>query len=320
MRIGKVTMRGVRGVPDGAWDVSDRTGEPHRMVVVTGPPACGKTRFLEAIIAAKELIAPYAQRPSTAPWGPPGGPPARVGIRWHLDQLEAAHGGVEQRVVETESVFAAGEPEPADEGVIAVLRRYEHGHTSGKLEYVPANRHIPLHGVGTGISAAEQKMLRATSDPRKYASCMRVLRDLAAGGEQASFFGHLLLQLSPTCRFEMTGVVDVMPRCFRGASGPRTLLELSASEQDAVLFAATATLIGLSYSVILIDRPELHVDPKFVPRLLDGLLHMGREPQVIIASSSAEVLAAVGRSQIVDLGAPPPASSGSGPARGGAAA
>ncbi len=321
MRIGRITMRGVRGVPDGTWELCDRGGDPYRLLVVTGPPACGKTRFLEAIVAAKELIAPYAQRPTAAPWVRPGAADARIEIRWHLDQLEVAHGRLERDIVDTESVFAPpGQPEPKEEGVIAVLRRYEHGHTSGKLEYAPANRHIPQHGVGAGISAHEQQLLRATSDPRKYASCIRVLRDLAAGGEQASFFAHLLAQLSPTCRFEATGAADLMPRCFRGADGPRSLHELSASEQDAVLFAATATLVGLSYSVVLIDRPELHADPRFVPRLLDGLLHMGREPQILLASSSAEVLAAVGRKQVVDLGAPPPSSSSASTDRGGAAA
>jgi hypothetical protein len=323
VRIGRVSCRGVRGVPDGAWDFSDARGTaPHRLVVLAGRSACGKTRLLEAIFAAKELVAPYAAIPNPASWIRSGSTAAKVAIRWHLDDLEAAHGGLEGRVAETESIFAAGALDPEDDGIVAVLRRYEHGHASGKLEYFPASRSIPMHGVGVGLSAFEQKVLRPTSDARKYASVTRVLRDLAAGGEQASFFGHLLAQLSPTCRFEPTSAVEVTPRCFRaanghGGGGARTLLELSASEADAVLFAATATLIGLSYSVVLIDRPELHADPSFVPKLLDGLLALGREPQIIVATGSAEVrAAAASRGAVVSLDEP---AAEQAPSRGGAA-
>ena len=303
MRIGRVSSQGIRGVPDGTWDLSDaRTGAPHRLVVVSGASASGKTRFLEAIFAAKELVAPYAAVPNPTGWIRSGETSAKVTIRWHLDDLEAAHGGLSERTALTESTFAPGASDPDEEGIVAVLRRYEHGHASGKLEYFPATRSIPLHGVGVGLSAFEQKTLRPTSDPRKYASVVRVLRELAAGGEQASFFAHLLGQLSPTCRFEASTSIEVTPRCFRGKDGARSLLELSASEVDAVLLAATATLIGLSYSVVLIDRPELHADPTFVPKLLEGLLSLGREPQIIVATSSAEVIhAATSRGVVFGL-------------------
>ncbi len=332
MRIGRVSCRGVRGVPDGAWSFHDGRGDgggsgaPHRLVVLSGRSASGKTRLLEAIFAAKELVAPYAAVPNPASWIRPGAAAAKIAVRWHLDDLEAAHGGLEDRVVETESIFAPGSPDPEQEGIVAVLRRYEHGHASGKLEYFPASRSIPLHGVGVGLTPFEQKMLRSSSDPRKYACVVRVLRDLAGGGEQASFFGHLLAQLSPTCRFEPSSAVEVSPRCFRGlgsGGGARSLLELSASESDAVLFAATATLIGLSYSVVLIDRPELHADPSFVPKLLDGLLALGREPQIIVATSSAEVRAAAAtRGVVLSLDEPEAArdSGDRGAERGGAAA
>lgn len=328
MRIGRVSCRGVRGVPDGSWSFTGAGGEgsgaPHRLVVLAGRSASGKTRLCEAIFAAKELVAPYAAVPNPTSWIRPGATAAKVAVRWHLDDLEAAHGGLEDRVVETESIFAPGALDPEQDGIVAVLRRYEHGHASGKLEYFPASRSIPLHGVGVGLSPFEQKLLRPSSDPRKYASIVRVLRDLAAGGEQASFFGHLLAQLSPTCRFEPSSAVEVTPRCFRGADGARSLVELSASEADAVLFAATATLIGLSYSVVLIDRPELHADPSFVPKLLDGLLALGREPQIIVATSSAEVrAAAASRGIVVSLDEPEALRDGTGERgaeRGGAAA
>ncbi len=64
----------------------------------------------------------------------------------------------------------------------------------------------------------------------------------------------------------------------------RQLTELSASEADSVIFSATATLVGLSNSIVLVDRPEMHgIDPA---RALAGLAALGTNNQIILASPS----------------------------------
>jgi len=304
VKLRRVTFRGIRGLADGAHDLTDpRSGEPHSLVLVTGPSASGKTRFLEAVIAAKEWIAPYGGRPSPAPWLRPEGTAAKVSLTWQLTPDEQAYGALGESSADTESIFTTvGATLPEDDGVVAVLKRYEHGHTSGKIEYFPAMRPIPTNGLGTGLSPFEQRPLRASGDPRKFAGVVRIVHELSAGGPTADYFAAILSRLSPTCRFEPASSVDAFPRCFQGQWGPRSLRELSSSETDAVVLAATSVLLGLSHSVVFIDSPELFADPGFVPTLAEGLLSLGQDVQIIAATRSPELLRTARPGQVVTLG------------------
>jgi hypothetical protein len=304
VKLRSVAFRGVRGLADGAFDLTDpRTGEPYPLVLVTGPSASGKTRFLEAIVAAKEWVAPYGARPSPATWVRPADTAAKVTLSWQLTPDEQGYGAVETRTAATESIFTTiGATLPEDDGIVAVLKRYEHGHSAGKIEYFPALRPVPINGLGIGLSAFEQRPLRASSDARKFASVVRVIHELASGGPTAAYFAELLQRLSPTCRFEPAVVSDAFPLCFHGPSGPRSLRELSSSETDAVVFAATSVLLGLSHSIVLADSPELFADPAFVPAFAEGLLALGQDVQVIAATRSPELLRAVPPAQVITLG------------------
>jgi hypothetical protein len=304
VKLSRITLRGVRGVPDGAHDLTDpRTGEPHSLVLVTGPSASGKTRLLEAVVAAKEWVAPYGARPQAAAWIRPGETASKVALAWRLNAEEQAYGALNGASAETESIFAnVGVGVPEEDGVVAVLKRYDHGHDAGKIEYFPAYRPIPTGGLGTGLSPFEQRPLRATGDPRKFASVMRVVHELSGGGPTADYFADILARLSPTCRFEAATAVDALPRCFMGPHGGRTLRELSSSETDAVVLAATAVMLGLSHSVVFIDSPELFADPAFVPALAEGLLALGQDVQVIAATRSPELLRTATANQVITLG------------------
>ena len=68
MKLARVSFLGVRGLADATYDLVGPSGVPHDLVVVTGPTASGKTRFLEAVVAAKEAIAPYGLLQAGAPW------------------------------------------------------------------------------------------------------------------------------------------------------------------------------------------------------------------------------------------------------------
>lgn len=304
MKLRKVVFRGVRGLHDGTFDLTDpSSGEPSSLVLVTGPPASGKTRFLEAIVAAKELVAPYAVRPQVAPWIRPGDTAAKVALTWHLTPEERTYGALGEAAAETESIFTTvGASFPEDDGIVAVLKRYEHGHAAGKIEYFPAHRPVSTTGLGAGLSAFEQKPLRASGDARKFASVVRVVHELSGGGPTADYFASILERLSPTCRFEPAAASDAFPRCFPGPWGPRSVRELSSSELDAVVLAATSVLLGLSRSVVLIDAPDLFTDPASVPRLAEGLLSLGQDVQVIAATRSPEAWRAARPGQVITLG------------------
>jgi hypothetical protein len=59
--------------------------------------------------------------------------------------------------------------------------------------------------------------------------------------------------------------------------------DLSDSERDAVLFAATALVIDLHCSIALIDRPDLFTDPAAAAALLAGLRALGEDNQLFLA-------------------------------------
>jgi|GEM_PF-133064 len=88
MKIQRAELLGIAGVPDLSLDLtSSSTGEPHARVVVTGPAGSGKTRLLEALIAAKEAIRPYGPLATGAPWIR-AGQAAKIRLTFWLDDDE----------------------------------------------------------------------------------------------------------------------------------------------------------------------------------------------------------------------------------------
>src|ERR1700679_1982841 len=108
MKIQRATFLGVRGVADATVDLTDpRTGAPHGIVMVTGASASGKTRLLEALIAAKEAIAPLALPPPSAPWIGAGSA-AKIVLTFHLDEAEREYAGTASPIQEGEVIFTPG--------------------------------------------------------------------------------------------------------------------------------------------------------------------------------------------------------------------
>jgi hypothetical protein len=296
MKLQSIEFLGIRGLPDGEHDFTDpRTGAPHDVVVVTGPAASGKTRFLEAVVAAKEIIGPYGAQGSVAGWIEAGGV-AKIRLAFRLDDEEVAYAGATGPIVTAEAVF---EPRSvaswASEGLAAVLSRYAHD-GKGKLEYFPASRRVPAHA-RAGLGVTEQRELRAGKAPHKYGFVVPFLLALPERPEAAAAFAERLAALSDTCRYQ-PGDPD-RARCLSSRSGPPVPPhELSDGEADAVLFAATAVAVGLDRSLVLVDRPEIHAGE----RLLAGLRALGRDNQLLLASSSSpELLAAAQPAHIVRL-------------------
>lgn len=304
MKIQSVTFTGVRGLRDATLDFSNReTSAPHEVVVIAGPGASGKTRALEAIIAAKEAIAPYGPMVPGAPWIADGSTASKIKIAFHLDEEELAVAGLSSPVAEAEVSFLPNRARAqAEDGLVAVLERYSHDAKKGKLEYFPASRRIATLPPFGGLGAAEQRLARAGKDARKYSFVMRLLRDLEADAESGRKLAALLEALSPSCRYTPGAAGEGLPRCLSSnGSAAVTPAELSDSEADALLFAATALGIGLGRSLVLIDRPDQFVDAAFVPRFVAGLRALGEGNQLILASSSPELIAAAAPAAVVTL-------------------
>lgn len=300
MKLQRATFIGIRGVPDVSLDLTDtRTGEPRPLVVITGPSGSGKTRMIEALIAAKEAIRPYGALAAGAAWiGTTGA--AKIRAAFYLDEAERDFAGTTSPTLEAEVIFLPDRATAeADDGLRAVFGRYAHNPAYGKVDYFPAERRIPMFPPFPGTGSAEQRVARLGKDSRKYGFILPFLRSLGQDTAQRDRFAMTLAVLSPSCRYVPDPSGDVIPRCFSSNGGaPATVAQLSHGEADAVIFAATAALIGLDHSIVFVDRPDLFVDD--LNLLLAGLTSLGKDNQLIVTGRPELATAAQG-AHVVNL-------------------
>jgi hypothetical protein len=279
---------------------------PHSIVVVTGPAASGKTRLLEAIVAGKEGVAPYATMLAPEAMLRTPGDTAKIALGWYLNEEEMRFAGVSNPLQPTEAIFdEEGVHADGEEGVLALLERYAHDERFGKIEYFPWSRDVAPFGASHGLSPIEQRVLRPGRDPRKYSFVPRFLGSLPTDRAAAERFTAHLGRLSSTVAYAPQGGSEPWKSLRSSGRGlpdrAVDVTELSSSEVDAVIFAATAALVRLDRSVVLVDRPALHVEPSARAAYLAALAARGADAQHVVATTSPEMLAAVEPAQIVRL-------------------
>lgn len=300
MKLSHVTFSNVHGVADRHVDlVSGTTGRPHDLFVVSGPPASGKTRLLEAVLAALETVGPYMGIVRGHEWAKDRAKSARVDLGFWLNEEEqqlAPLATAPARAVVSWS--AGGIGFEADRGLARLLERYDHDVTFGKREYFAENRQLAWGARVDGTSPLEQSLHRSSKDPQKYGFVPRFLAALRTSPERAQSFARVLEILSPTVRYAPNGASVDTTAYFSSRGGkPAYLSELSSSEANAVLIAATAIMIGLHHSIILLDRPELYVHPDRVVSWIRALSEIGTDNQWIVATGDSRIVAAVDPSQ-----------------------
>lgn len=298
MKLLHATFVGLRGVVDASFDLDDpATGRAADVVVVRGGGASGRTRWLEAVVLAKELVAPYGPEPWIEPWVRDG-VAARARLAFELDDEERCFAGTRDRVLEADvTLRPSGAEAVADEGLRAVLARYSHGAGAGKIEYVPASRWLDPRAASGALSPEAQRRLRPSRRPDKYAFVPALLRELEPGDADARAFAARLAALSPTCRFEPAG-----ERCLRSRGGPlATVHEVSDAERDAAILAATSVAIDLRCSMVLLDKPDRFVAAEDAARFARGLGALGEDNQLVLAPASPAVSAAFAGARVVAI-------------------
>lgn len=293
MRIARMAVHGVAGLPDGWMDLTQAKPSPARLVAIAGPPSSGKTRWLETLVAAKEATAPYGPTPPSDAWIARGRSSAKVTVEWWLAPDEAAHAGVETPFQTAEILFAkAALPRAsADPGLKAVLSRYDHAPEISKVDYFPADRAIPSFCSAAGSIAAQQRLLRLSSTNEKYGALGRYAAELA---RTAADGWHRLADLFErlTRGRRLLAVEEGRSGiAFESSRGEVVgLHQLGHADRMAFLFSATVSLVGLDRSVVLVDTPELHLQPEACSRMLDELLAACPESQWIVATHDPKTI------------------------------
>ncbi len=304
MKISHLALRGVLALPDLECDfVSAATGRPHDLIVISGPPASGKTRLVEALLAAFEAIGPYQGIVRASDWyrDPLRGARAELGIWLDEDERQQTK-ATEQLVRAVVSFDSNGIVVDADRGVRRLLSRYDHDPTHGKREYFPENRQRAWGARTDGLGTFEQCLLRSSRDSQKYSFVPTFLAELESEPTRARVFSDGLERLSPTVRYSPASRAAGATACFknRGGDGVR-YAELSSSEADAVLMAATVAMIGLGRSLAFLDRPERSVSPDRLIAWVHNLAGLGGDNQWFVASSDDRLASAVQPSQRISL-------------------
>ncbi len=303
MKLLRATFLSIRGLPDITCEFGDAiSGAAFDVVVITGPPSSGKTRMMEAILAAKEVLAPYGPLLTGEAWIREGESAAKIELTFALDADELRASGLEQPIVKAEALFNPRAcRREADEGFLSVLERYEHDPRYGKIEYFPANRTLPPPGHPHGLYAIEQRLWRITRDVRKYNFVPRLLMELSTNPTNAARFSAALESLCPTLRYVGSTGGEFL-RCFsshkRSARMPH---ELSTTESDAVVIAATATLLHFEKSIVFIDRPESSASEANIVAWAQAVRALATDVQIILATSSPALVASADPRSVLNL-------------------
>lgn len=326
MKLCSLQIENVRGVPNGTYSFAAQgTQAPLDVVLVTGGPSSGKTSMLEAIAAAKESAGSYGGRAFEKNLLRSGGSNGRIEARWAVSEHERRQANI--TAAQPISVLRIEERPrfDVDPGLRRLFSTYTLSSREGKFEYFPDNRRLSTMARPPSSSSSDASFgrLRLTRDPDKYGWLRGELFALALAG--AARLAQTLETQGVALRTDMPDVLapyrdaiasllpdlrlaSVEPQdkgalvWFSRRGGARVELDdLSASEQQGVLFGSAFVRLGLHRSVLLIDTPELFVHPRRQAAFFAGLTQLGEDNQIIAATSSPELLAAVRPEQVIDL-------------------
>ncbi|MCC6527110.1 MAG: AAA family ATPase [Polyangiaceae bacterium] len=331
MKLARLKLENIGALADGEYAFADRaTGRPLDVAIVTGPGGCGKTTLCEAILAAKEAAGAYGAGrpfPELRRLVRSGAPRGRIEATWLLDPAEVAEAGLREAVypcaleigLETTRIVR-------DTRAMRLFARHEPG--GCKFDYQTQHRRlldssrswpaeVPLPK-GPALGA-----LRLGHDPSKDAVLLRALTDawlarglstareldargilVRAGADDAlAPLRAMLERLLPDLRLAgvEAGGADARVMLERRGGGRVRVDDVSASEEQRLLFALAFWHLDLRRSVVVIDEPELHIPPSEQAELLRTLVSLGDDNQLVVGTASEAILRDASAAQVVRL-------------------
>jgi energy-coupling factor transporter ATP-binding protein EcfA2 len=292
MRIERVRLDGVRGLPTATYEFLDSSGEPD-LVVITGRPGGGKSTLLEAIIAAKETLAPSGavdfRWTALVPFGQKA---AKVTLVFRPDDAERASTAWEGTTLEAEAILGESIVPAAALSPRALQLLARQGAFKGFAYFHPERELTPPRESPEDVSR-EQWLTRRNA---KFSVVYPMLESRSPEMNCATDF---LRQIFPNLAFD--GLIRVngtqQPRLLDHAADRVIPYELlSTGERAVALVALTVAATDLSDSIVLFDSPEVGLGDA-APRFLAAMIDWAPRSQWIVATSSEAVaqLASNGR-------------------------
>jgi energy-coupling factor transporter ATP-binding protein EcfA2 len=286
--ISEVRIRNFRGIEDLALSFRQPNGEPTRVCVIVGPNGCGKTTVLEACLVAGSFRGPIR--------GAVGPRAVRVGAEDYLIEME---------YVDRDSVAPK-------KGRASLIEHFV-GYT---LPFTYFSSWRTPHLIGAvGITSGEKNGNRRKSEDNRLREIKQTLVNRRAhqffeqsrGQHQLfpdfqidptldrinsvwkSFFANQWLTVEPVSDDPDQGF-DV----FVNNGDQHFPLEvLSSGQLEIFMFAGGLAIEKFDHGVIVIDEPELHLDPQWHRTVLKSLLKLKPNCQFIVGTHSPEIYESV---------------------------
>jgi energy-coupling factor transporter ATP-binding protein EcfA2 len=274
-----LSIRDFRGIDHLDLDFRGPDGRPNQLVVLAGPNGSGKTAVLEAA-----LIALGAPERAVGPWGRPA-------IRKGADNYEISAVGEAAGVSRTLLVTS-------NAGIFPYYRSL----------YYPSSRATSLVGpVGATLGSSDRPAIEEHADRLK--AIKRLLVDSATRARFRPSDPSLLANYTIWIDNINKSWGDFYPDC--GGRFDVDLAEPEGAGFDVFLIPPDGTRLEIDYlssgqlelflflaglahdqsrpGIVLIDEPELHLDPQWHRPIMRSLIRLQPVAQFIVATHSPEI-------------------------------
>jgi energy-coupling factor transporter ATP-binding protein EcfA2 len=287
--LGSLSIHNFRGIENLDLDFQGPDGNPNRLVVLAGPNGCGKTAILEA---ARMII----QGDHRFGVGEHGLKAIRLGARNFSIQGSLIIDTIEEhRVISfpNSRQTPLDQAKPVNHWYFSSWRAPQHigsvDVTVGRPGRRPAkndtNRLLYVKQQLVNRAAVDKFQSGQHSSISPYSELINSIN--AAWDEfypesGAEFFVDLTRP-----DVEGSGAFDVFLRCPEG--NRLEVDQLSAGQLELFLFVSALALNDHGVGIILIDEPELHLDPQWHRPILRSLMKLQPRAQFIVATHSPEI-------------------------------